>query len=203
MLKMADHSYLCTISTLFVNTLYQQAVMSIFLKISLLLLCFFAPVRAQAQNPANITGNKDAQVETEIKRLREENRLLLETVIVLQQEVKTLRFEFKLGLLEIKLEREQHTEEQFSKDRKEIEESLANLKVDFEQAESPEEKTRIEAEEQKLLIERLDVLNEIEKAGKRVDELKNEIEKTKGILQTLKTTTRQFPLSHRGEGITR
>lgn len=158
---------------------------------------------AQAQSPANTTGNKDAQVETEIKRLREENRLLIETVIVLQQEVKTLRFEFKLGLLEIKLEREQHTEEQFSKDRKEIDESLANLKVDFEQAESPEEKTRIEAEEQKLLIERLDVLNEIEKAGKRVDELKNEIEKTKGILQTLKTTTRQFPLSHRGEGTTR
>lgn len=168
-----------------------------FLKTSLLLLCVFAPVMAQVQSPAS---NKDAfQVETEIKSLREESRQLLETMIVLQQEIKTLRLELKLGLLELNLEREQRTEEQFSMEKNEIEESLANLKVDLEQAESPEEKTRIEADEQRLLVERGNLLNAIEKAGKRVGELENEIEKTKVVLQSLKTTTKQHPLSPRGE----
>lgn len=167
-----------------------------FLKTSLLLLCVFAPVMAQVQSPAS---NKDAfQVETEIKSLREESRQLLETMIVLQQEIKTLRLELKLGLLELNLEREQRTEEQFSMEKNEIEESLANLKVDLEQAESPEEKTRIEADEQRLLVERGNLLNAIEKAGKRVGELENEIEKTKVVLQSLKVTTKH-PLSPRGE----
>lgn len=171
-----------------------------FLKTSLLLLCVFAPVIAQVQNPASATSKKEAlQVETEIKRLCEENRQLLETMIVLQQEVKTLRLELKLGLLELNLERGQRTEEQLSKEKSEIDESLAYLKVDLEQAENSEEKTRIEAEEQRLLVERGSLLNAIEKAGKRVGELENEIEKTKVVLQSLKATTKQHPLSPRGE----